>query len=172
MGVILFVVLVLLIGAVLDVRFHRIPNWLTFSALAAGLAYHLIASGLHGLYFSAGGLILGFALLLPFYLMGGMGAGDVKLLAAVGALLGPTGVFWAFLCTALVGGIYAMALLVASRSGKEACAQYKESVRTFLWTRNIAEFRSVKMKKAPVLCYGVAIALGTFLSLLKTTYLR
>ncbi len=57
---------------------------------------------------STGGLFLGVAFLLPVYLIGGMGAGDVKLMGAVGSILGPQGVFIAFLYSAIAGGLYAL----------------------------------------------------------------
>ena len=115
MYLLIFITAVLVFASVTDIRDHRIPNWLTLSGMVVGLASYFLAGGFRGLLFSAEGLILGFALLIPFYMCGGMGAGDVKLLAAVGALLGPSGVMKAFLCTALVGGAYAIILLAVSR---------------------------------------------------------
>ncbi len=162
--------IVLTVASVMDIRDRRVPNWITFPAMVTGLLYHFQASGPEGLLFSLEGLLLGFCLFLPFYLAGGMGAGDVKLLAAVGALLGPAGVFWACVCTAVVGGMYATLLLVSTWYRSTPCLQYKERVRTFIWTRNIADLKLDRTKKMPVLCYGVAIAIGTFLSLLRGTY--
>ena len=83
---------ILLIAGVTDLRSSKIPNWLTVSAMAAGLLSHSWFDGLSGLLFSVKGLGLGLALFLLFYVMGGMGAGDVKLLAAVGSFLGAEGV--------------------------------------------------------------------------------
>jgi prepilin peptidase CpaA len=99
--------------------------------------------------------------------MGGIGAGDVKLMAAVGALLGPAGLFRSAVCTALVGGIYAALALAASRSGREAAADYTKKVGAFLLTRDFACLKAGRTRtvKAPLLYYGVAIALGTLLSL-------
>ena len=72
-----------------DLRSHRLPNWLTFSLLVLGLGVHLLLSGISGLLNSLGGGLLGLVLLLPFYLLKkGMGAGDVKMMAAIGAVLG------------------------------------------------------------------------------------
>ena len=67
------------IAAVTDIRSRRIPNWLTYSAILLGVGYHTIVNGPQGFFFGAGGLFLGLALLIVFYLAGGMGAGDVKL---------------------------------------------------------------------------------------------
>src|SRR5512136_548273 len=94
----MFILLIVLaIAAITDVRTRRIPNWLTYPTMGAGLSYHVYANGWQGFLFGLEGLLLGFALLLVFYLLGGMGAGDVKLMAGVGSILGPKIVFVAFL---------------------------------------------------------------------------
>ena len=99
-------------GAVIDLRVRRVPNALTIPLALAGVA--LAAAGLGRIEASAAiaGWAAGLALMLPGYLLGATGAGDVKLMAAVGALLGPEGALWAFLYTAIAGG--ATALIVAA----------------------------------------------------------
>ena len=98
-AIILFVLFVLTI--IFDLRERRIPNWLTLSSMFAGMAYHAATGGLQGLIFSIQGLALGFTLLILFYAAGGMGAGDVKLMGAVGSILGPMNVIIAFLYSAV-----------------------------------------------------------------------
>jgi prepilin peptidase CpaA len=96
-------------AAVIDLRTGRIPNPLTASVAVAG--FGLAAFGLTG-QSMAGALVgaaLGFALMLPGHLVGGTGAGDVKLLAALGTWLGPAGVLMAFLYSAIAGGVLAVA---------------------------------------------------------------
>jgi prepilin peptidase CpaA len=99
------------IAAVFDIRYRRIPNWLVLSGIIAGLAWNVSTSGWSGLGRSAEGLGLGFILYFPLYLVRARGAGDVKLLAAVGAVAGPGNCFWIFLLTAVLGGIIALILL-------------------------------------------------------------
>ena len=82
---------VVLSAAVIDVRTHRIPNILTFGSAAAAFGYHAWTAGASGLGASAGGWAIGVALFLPLFLLRGMGGGDVKLMGAVGAWLGPYG---------------------------------------------------------------------------------
>ncbi len=101
----LLLTIILIIASITDLRSQRISNRLTYSTMIFGLAFYSLTSGFSGFLYSIGGLFLGLALLIVFYLVGGMGAGDVKLMAAVGSLLGPQGVFHAFLGTALIGGI-------------------------------------------------------------------
>ena len=98
-----------------DLRFRRIPNWLTFPAMIVGIAYHTYFGGIPAFFLSLGGLLLGFAVFFVFYAIGGMGAGDVKLMAAIGALLGPKDVLFAALYTAIAGGVYAILLLVTRK---------------------------------------------------------
>jgi prepilin peptidase CpaA len=101
-----------LVAAGFDIRYRRIPNWLVLAGIVTGAAWNLYASGWSGLGHAATGLGLGFALYFPLYLLRARGAGDVKLLAAVGAIVGPGNCFWVFLLTAILGGVIAMIVLV------------------------------------------------------------
>jgi len=101
------------IAAAIDLRTRRVPNPLTASLTASGLVF--AAAGISGLSVSASilGCVLGLALMLPGHLFGATGAGDVKLFAAAGALIGPASIVTAFFYTALAGGV--LALIVAVR---------------------------------------------------------
>jgi prepilin peptidase CpaA len=111
----------LVIGAgvaatVIDIRQRRVPNVLTMGVASAGLLLAMAGLGTETVGGALGGLALGLALLLPAHVFGATGAGDVKLLAAFGALLGPADVFDAFLRAAILGGV--MALVVALWRGR------------------------------------------------------
>ncbi|ADI02677.1 A24 family peptidase [Syntrophothermus lipocalidus] len=95
-----------------DVRERRIPNWLVLTGVLTALGWHLYQGGFSGLVFSLKGLGLGLLLLMLPFAMGGMGAGDVKLLGMVGAFKGVVFVFNAFLWMALIGGLIALAVLI------------------------------------------------------------
>ena len=95
-----------------DLRRRAIANWITVAGLTAGLVYHTADRGLAGLGWSAGGAVIGFAVFLIFYCLGGMGAGDLKLSAAFGALLGPSGILLAALLAAPIGAIMAAVCLL------------------------------------------------------------
>ena len=95
-----------------DLRRRHIANWINLSGLAAGLVYHTVHCGLAGLAWSAGGAAAGFAVLLVFCFVGAMGAGDLKLAAAFGALLGPSGILLAALLAAPIGALLAVFCLV------------------------------------------------------------
>lgn len=101
------------LAAAIDLRTRRVPNPLTATLAALGVAF--AASGISGLTVGASltGLVLGLAFMLPGHLFGATGAGDVKLFAAAGALIGPAPIVTAFFYTALAGGL--LALVVAVR---------------------------------------------------------
>lgn len=103
------------IAVATDLRHRRIPNRLTFPAMGGGLLVHALGDGLPGLTWSAAGLALGAALFAIPVAMGGMGAGDLKLLAALGALGGPEFVFWCAIYASIVGGVMAVATLLIKR---------------------------------------------------------
>src|SRR5262245_56402507 len=111
------IVLVCLVvtAALTDLRSRRIPNWLTVSGAALGLALHSWSAGVNGALASVEGAVIGLASFIVFFLLGGMGAGDVKLFAAVGALAGPGPLVLIFVFTGLLGGI--VAGVIALRRG-------------------------------------------------------
>ena len=108
---------VLLVGVaacVTDFRSRRIPNVLTFGASVAAFAFWAYSGGLTGLGFSVAGWLVGCLLFLPWFLLRGMGAGDVKLLAALGAWVGPGTAVWIALYAAVAGGVFAVVVTLAS----------------------------------------------------------
>jgi prepilin peptidase CpaA len=151
--------IVLIIALITDIRSRRILNVVTLPAILAGLIYHSIINGWSGLMMSGGGFLVGLGLLLIPFAMGGMGAGDVKLLAAVGSLKGAAFVFQAFLYTAIIGGIIAILLLAWHK-------ELGEYIRRLAYSTIIKDFKSfspterIGMSRA-VFPYGVAIVLGS-----------
>jgi len=101
------------VGVVIDLRTRRVPNALTMSLAGAGVVLAASGFGRVGVVAALTGCLLGLSLMLPGHILGATGAGDVKLLAAAGTLLGPTGTLWAFVLTTIAGG--AIALIVAAR---------------------------------------------------------
>ena len=108
------VLLVGLAACVTDLRSRRIPNALTFGASAAAFAFWAYTGGLTGLGVSATGWLAGCLLFLPWFLLRGMGAGDVKLLAALGAWTGPSTALWIALYASVAGGVMAIVTTMAS----------------------------------------------------------
>jgi prepilin peptidase CpaA len=117
------------IGSVHDVRERRIPNRLTGPALLAGLLLHTIFGGWHGLGDSAlAGLIAG-SIFLIFFLAGGMGAGDVKLMAAVGCIAGLSPLPLVVISTALAGALFALAVSISRGRLRETLRNVFELLR-------------------------------------------
>ena len=165
MDVLLFILIVLLtLSVITDIKWKKIPNALTFPVMIFGLMAHGFKSGVLGLIYSIEGLLLGIALLIVFYIMGMMGAGDVKLMGAVGSILGPAGAFKAFLFTAIVGGIYALVVLAYHGQLLVFMKRIAQSVKLSLLTQ-MPMLVPNEEKTSPVLCYGIAIAVGTSLSM-------
>jgi prepilin peptidase CpaA len=98
--------------AVFDLRTRRIPNVATLAVAGAGLGLSLAGASGHSVPAALAGLVLGFLLMLPGHLFGKTGAGDVKLFAAMGTLVGPSHILRAFVFTAIAGGILAVAVAV------------------------------------------------------------
>jgi prepilin peptidase CpaA len=105
------IVMVGLAAVIEDLTRRRISNWTSGGALAAGLILHFAEKGWLGLWHSLAGAGLGFGVFLIFYLLGGMGGGDVKLMAGFGALLGDGKIVPAALLAAITGGLMAVGFL-------------------------------------------------------------
>jgi prepilin peptidase CpaA len=101
-----------IVAAVWDLRTRRIPNVLTFGAALIAIVAHSYLGGFSAIAWSAAGWIVGVAFFLPIFALGGMGAGDVKLLAALGAWLGPQAVVWVALFSLIAGGIIGLAVAI------------------------------------------------------------
>ena len=151
-----------LVATVIDMRTRRIPNELT--AAIAGVGVGLAAAGTSGIsvWASMAGFALGLALMMPGHALGATGAGDVKLMAAVGAVVGPSMVVTAFLFTAIAGGVLALAVAVRRRRLGATLAGTG---------RLIAAPADVKQQigaahPASRFAYGPAIAVGSVLAAL------
>lgn len=149
---------ILIISVYTDVKERRILNIITLPALLLALIYYSITGGLTGTWFSLAGMFVGFGLLFIPFLMGGMGAGDVKLLAAVGAWMGATFALYTFFIGAIVGGVYAVILLIRQRHLKTFLLKL---IYTPMLLKNDNGSMTIgKGKDSLSLPYGVVIALG------------
>jgi len=161
-NLLIFILLTLLmISAITDILFKKIPNWLTLPTLVAGGVIHSLINGAEGFFFSLQGIGAGFGLLFLFYLLGAMGAGDVKLMAAIGSFVGPKEVFMIFILATALGGIYALGLLLIKGYLWQTMKRYGNIIKVFLFTRQIVYIPPPEREKKMKLCYAVAVALGT-----------
>ena len=156
--------LILIVAAVIDGWILKVPNWLTFPLVLAGWTAAAYCNGFYGLAWSMAGTAVGLGLLLPAYSIGGMGAGDVKLMAGIGAWIGVTATFYAFCVAAIFGGVIAVAMVLIRRKWHHHKAQFFHIVDEILTVRDadklsvIAAERKSSMMLLP---YGIPIALGT-----------
>ena len=162
----IFVGILLTLACFTDLRTRRIPNVLTFSAAAGALLFHLATGGWAAAGSSLAGLFLGALLFFPMFALRGMGAGDVKLLAAIGAWLGPGQVATVALATSIVGGVVAVVVAVAHGYLRKALT----NIYVVLVQWRIAGVRplpAVTLEKTsgPKLAYAVPIAIGTVVTL-------
>jgi prepilin peptidase CpaA len=120
--------IVLALAVLRDMKAHRIPNMLTATAVLAGLSLGAAANGFSGLLFSLAGVAAGIATLLPFYLLRGMGAGDVKLMGAVGSFVGAKAVLVAACATLALGVLIGVAVLAARWWNRSSQKQFPYAV--------------------------------------------
>lgn len=148
----------------IDYKERRVPNWLNVAIACAGFAAQSWFFGWAGLGWGMLGLLVGFGVLILPWLMHGMGAGDVKLMMAIGVWLGPALTLWSFLVGALVGGVIAVIMIVSSGRLWNAWANIatimcKMSNRSTIFS----EFGSARSfgETSQLLPYGVPLTIGT-----------
>lgn len=149
-----------------DLRTRKIPNALTVSAIAAALALNTYWAGTQGLWLALTGCGAGVALLLIPFAKGGIGGGDVKMLAVVGALKGPHFVFAAFLLAALAGGVIALAALLLNKNRKQSLQEYKGNIISMLSGSKPSETTGTTAESSRAIPYACAIAAGTAAALI------
>ena len=155
-----------LVACAYDLRTRRIPNLLTLGAAGLGLGFHAIAHGPGAFGASLGGWMVGAVLLVPLFWLGGMGAGDVKLLAALGAWVGPKDILWVALCSALAGGALGFLLALARGYLGQACRNVWALVNFWLieGLQPLPEL-TLRRSRAPRLAYAVPIMTGLVVTL-------
>jgi len=141
-----------------EIREHRIPNWLTVGAMILGFGSAGITFGLPGLSDSALGLLVGGGVFLPFCLMGVVGGGDMKLMAATGAILGWPNVLYALTDTCMAGGILALAIMAWNGV---LLTTLSNVFRILVGMPR----RTQGLRNPPMVPYGIAIACGTLFSI-------
>lgn len=161
------VTITLVVAAVIDGWKLKVPNWLTFPMIVGGWVYCGATLGWAGFGWSLAATAVGLALLLPLYAIGGMGAGDVKLLAGVGAWLAdPLTLVYAFCVSALIGGAIAVAMVVYRKAWDKHLGQFRLITNEILTIRDpekLAAIAAERKKSMLLLPYGIPIAIGSIL---------
>ena len=156
----------LVIAAVIDGLQLKVPNWITYPMIVGGWIYSFAAYGAEGLGWSLLGTVIGLALLMPAYAIGGMGAGDVKLLAGVGAWVWGTVTFYSFCYSAIIGGVIAIGMVLYKKAWTKHSDQFVmiiNEIGTVKDPNKLAEIAAERKPRMFLLPYGIPIAIGTIL---------
>ncbi|QDT37260.1 A24 family peptidase [Stratiformator vulcanicus] len=158
------VALLLIWAAWIDGKELRVPNWLTYPMALAGLIFQTWIGGFEGLGFGMLGLACGLLTLLPLYAVGGMGAGDVKLMAGMGAWLGWEITLYAFAVSVVVGALMAVAMVLYRGVFMKHYANF-----LMLWyewwavrdPRKLSSIAAERKSSMMLLPYGIPICIGS-----------
>ena len=171
-GVFWFVSLFCVVAAYIDGTQLKVPNAITFPMIIAGWLYSAFAYGMAGdgwymgLLWSIAGTAVGLACLCPFYAIGGMGGGDVKMLAAVGAWVHSSITISAFFLSAFIGGLMAVLMIVFSKSATKHYYQFFGILNEIVAVKDpdkLSEIAAARKHTMRLLPYGIPIAIGTIL---------
>ena len=166
-GIEIFLLLAVFVATITDLRTRRIPNWLTVSTLVLGFALNALItypSPLEGLWMATKGFTFAFALNLLMYMLHMTGAGDVKLLAAVGAMVGCSDFVGIFMLTALIGGLLAIALMLVKGRVRQTLFNVGYMVSELLKWRaqhltreqlDVGSAKALRLPGAVRICLGV-----------------
>lgn len=161
---------VLIVAAVIDGIQLKVPNWLTFPMIISGWVFSAMAYGMAGegwmvgLGWSLAGTAVGLALLLPAYAIGGMGAGDVKLMAGIGAWVHCWITFYAFCLSAVIGAVIAVIMVWRSGKMKKHSGQFVSILNEIMTVKNpetLATIAAERKSTMMLLPYGIPICIGT-----------
>lgn len=164
------VTITLIVAAVIDGFELKVPNWITFPMIISGWIYSACfaqswgIAWYEGLGWSLVGTVVGLALLLPAYAIGGMGAGDVKLLAGVGAWIHSTHTAYAFAVSVIAGAVLAVLMVLYRRAWSKHSSQFwmiLNEIMTVKDPNKLSEIAAERKSSMLLLPYGIPIAMGT-----------
>jgi prepilin peptidase CpaA len=146
-----------------DVRYRRIPNAFVLATLISGLTLNIVSGGLNGGLNSIGGCVLAFILMFMLHVFGAMGAGDVKLFAAIGSVIGAQLVLPTFVVVVLTGGVLALVSIVRSGIFTTTMHRVLQIFVGLLPGWQMPKF-TVPADRRLTIPYGVAITIGTIIA--------
>jgi prepilin peptidase CpaA len=161
---VLVVAAILIWAAWIDGKELRVPNWITFPMVLSGLVMNTVIGGWEGLGFGLLGMVTGLLCLLPLYSVGGMGAGDVKLMAGMGAWLGWEITLAAFVVSVFVGAFMAVVMVARKRAFEKHSINFMVILNEWLAVKNPAKLSEIAAERKPtmlLLPYGIPICIGS-----------
>jgi len=158
------VCVILIVAAYIDGKELRVPNLITYPMVIGGLLFNVWAEGWLGLGTGLWGMAVGLLCLLPLYAVGGMGAGDVKLMAGVGAWLGAAVTFYAFAVSTVVGAVMAIVMVLYKRAFTKHYANFLMILTEWMTIKDPKELSRLAADRKPtmfLLPYGIPICIGS-----------
>lgn len=153
-------------AAWIDGKELRVPNWLTYPMVLSGLVYGAAVGGWGGLGAALLGMMMGLATLLPLYAVGGMGAGDVKLMAGMGAWVGASTTWYAFCVSVVVGAIMAVCMAAYRRKLGHHYQNFWLIAMEWLTIKDPRQLAAIAAERKPtmlLLPYGIPICIGSIM---------
>jgi prepilin peptidase CpaA len=154
----------LVVAAVIDGMYLKVPNKITYPLIVCGWVYSGLAGGWPGLGWSLAATVFGLALLFGLHLIGGMGAGDVKLLAGIAAFVHIEHTWYIFIATTLVGAIIAVVQIAVSGQWSKHYFQAQEILREIFTVRNADKLYEISQERKPrmlLLPYGIPMTIAS-----------
>jgi prepilin peptidase CpaA len=158
------VAVILIWAAWIDGKQLRVPNWITFPMVLSGLIINTVLAGWGGLGMGLLGMVTGLMCLLPLYAVGGMGAGDVKLMAGMGAWLGWEVTLYAFCASAIVGAVLAVLMVARKRAFEKHAVNFLVILNEWMTIRDPSKLSEIAAERKPrmmLLPYGIPICIGS-----------
>lgn len=158
------VAVILIWAAWIDGKELRVPNWITFPMVLSGLLVNAWLDGWSGLGTGLFGMMTGLMCLLPLYAVGGMGAGDVKLMAGMGAWLGWEVTLYAFCASAIVGAVLAILMVARKRAFEKHAVNFLVILNEWISIRSPEKLSEIAAERKPsmmLLPYGIPICIGS-----------
>ncbi len=163
--------IVLIWAAYIDGKELRVPNWITFPMVLSGLVYSACVGGWAGLGDGLIGMCVGLATLLPLYAIGGMGAGDVKLMAGIGAWLGAAVTWNAFVVSVVVGALMALVMVLWRQSWSKHYGNFLLITSEIMKVKDPRKLNEIAAERKPhmlLLPYGIPICIGSIIYFVYT----
>lgn len=155
----------ILIASYIDIKHHKIPNWLSISGLVVGILYYIINLGLEGILFSFIGMFVGGGIMFILYIFKGVGAGDVKLFAAIGAMTGIEFTLYNLMYSIVFAGLIGIVILVIKRKFFLRLYHLFSRFIGIIRDKNLEELDEFKEKEAIRFPFMYAVLPGTIMTL-------
>lgn len=151
----------LAVACITDIKYQKLPNWLTAGGMVVGLIFHLVAGGIDGFIFSFLGLLAGGGIFLLLYLFKAIGAGDVKLFAAIGSLVGVQIVLYMMMYSVIFAGILGIIILLLTKTFLRKMTAAVFEVLGSIFSRSMKGMEEYKVTKATRFPFMYAVAPAT-----------